>query len=74
MRKRLMIFWNTARVFWHSLSMGVKAVILTLVLAGAVFLALSNDREVWLVLCGCLAVAGVLSAIVSYQIIFKDRR
>lgn len=75
MANRLKVFWNTIRVLWGMLPVSARVLLILFGLAAPLaVLILSSSREVWLLLCGGLGLAGLGAGWVIYRLLFRDLR
>ena len=74
MTKRLKIFWNTIRVLWKMFPRAAQVLIILFSLAILIVLILSPERNLWLILCGLLALAGLGAGLVIYRLLFQDKK
>jgi hypothetical protein len=72
MKKRWLTFRNTLRVMWLTSSKVVKTLVVMAVLVALSILVFSPDRQLWLVICGGLMLASLLSVYAIYRLLLKD--
>jgi hypothetical protein len=74
MKKRLVVYRNTIEILWRSLSIPVRSLIILFALTFLAILVFSDERGLWLILCGGLFGVGGLSAYIIYRLIFSERK